>query len=1010
MNAAPQDRGPRDKQEDNRVAAGCPVGAGYVTFGAAAPQLLDNGYAPLPIKPGTKVPRPTRWTSVEIDEACVDTWQRSFSGHGIGLRTDHLVGLDIDVLDPDQAHELQRLAELRFGATLLRVGLWPKRLLMYRAVEPFQKLKSGKIEILGQGQQFVAFGRHPDTGQNYYWPDGDTPLDVALADLPLIDRDSAASFLAEAGSQEIKQSAQPGKPPQRRTSQFTAGPVRDASGLVIDGRDGWLSAIAFHAVHDALGCNRADLVEQIVEQVWDRFQSTTDLERSRKESGRDYTVQDAWAKVCDKLRLAEQGRLPGRDVDVPAPDYQVPTRTATEGRADLNVMLETFCESVRNWQEQKELDIPALGIRASVGLGKTKVSRDHVLNLASALKGDGLPHRVLVFTPSHTLAEETAVAWRAAGAHVAVLRGFERNDPVTGAPMCRDIEAVRAAITSGLKIKPTVCSVPGGPTCRHFHCCAKQQNLRDVAAADVVVAPYDALFSGLAFEKDDVALLLIDEGCWARALESKSGFYIEDFASEPIGGMGRDTIGRRPVGAMADLVAFRQRVMNGLRQSGPGPVNRKALLSAGLTAEHCQHAASLERWRKVDPQLQPDLALAERAEAFRIASDNARIELVASIWQALARLLMGTTDLSGQLRVGEPDSSGRHALDLRQVRRLHDSLRGKPILHLDATMRGDLIRTVLPDLKIEDISVAAPHMHVRHVSGSFGKSMLCSVPGLPDAESARRRNRLQECVDYVRWQARRVFPARVLLVTYKSIEAAFTGIPNVETAHFNAVAGLDIYKDVGLLISIGRPLPSHLELEAMAGAYFGRLPKTEYQKARAGIQLPAGQIRGIDVIRCGDDLAETLRAAICDDELLQVVGRGRGVNRTAQDPLEVHVLADVALPLEYSDLTSWEAVRPDIVQQMLLAGIAVNSPGDVVALYPEMFSNEKQAQKEFERAGFKRQIPIYTSYREMSLKSAAYRKPGRGRGWQRAWWVDGDAETVRSSLEAVLGGLDAWKP
>jgi len=134
------------------------------------------------------------------------------------------------------------------------------------------------------------------------------------------------------------------------------------------------------------------------------------------------------------------------------------------------------------------------------------------------------------------------------------------------------------------------------------------------------------------------------------------------------------------------------------------------------------------------------------------------------------------------------------------------------------------------------------------------------------------------------------------------------------------------------------------------------------------------------------------------------------VNRTAQDPLEVHVLADVALPLEYTDLTSWEAVCPDLVQRMLLAGIAVDSPSDAVVLHPDMFGNEKQAQKGFERAGFKRQTPIYNPYREMSLKSAAYRKPGRGRGWQRAWWIDGDAETVRNQLEAVVGDLAAWKP
>ncbi|MFO7856532.1 MAG: hypothetical protein R6V44_15200, partial [Paracoccaceae bacterium] len=143
------------------------------------------------------------------------------------------------------------------------------------------------------------------------------------------------------------------------------------------------------------------------------------------------------------------------------------------------------------------------------------------------------------------------------------------------------------------------------------------------------------------------------------------------------------------------------------------------------------------------------------------------------------------------------------------------------------------------------------------------------------------------------------------------------------------------------------------------------------------------------------------------------IGRGRGVNRGPDDPLDVHVLADVALPLVHDELRAWETVRPDVVQRMLMAGVAVavDGPADAAALHPEMFGNEKQAQKAFERGGFKRHFPLRDSYREMSLKSARYRLPGRGRGWRRAWWIAGDdADAVRRRLETALGGLAAWEP
>jgi hypothetical protein len=247
-------------------------------------------------------------------------------------------------------------------------------------------------------------------------------------------------------------------------------------------------------------------------------------------------------------------------------------------------------------------------------------------------------------------------------------------------------------------------------------------------------------------------------------------------------------------------------------------------------------------------------------------------------------------------------------------------------------------------------------------------------------------------------------------VTYKDCEAAFAGIPGVEVAHFNAIAGLDAWRDVALLMVIGRPLPRDSDLLIPAAALFGKDVEGSYRAEPASVRMRDGTARAARVLRHEDRHAEILRAAICDDELIQAIGRGRGVNRSAADPLEVQVLADVALPLVHDRVTSWELEALDLIQQMLLAGIAVDSPADAAALHPQLLANEKQAQKALERMGFKRQSPMSISYREMSLKCARYRRPGRGRGWQTACWLDGDADTVRSELERVLGPLAGWEP
>lgn len=308
------------------------------------------------------------------------------------------------------------------------------------------------------------------------------------------------------------------------------------------------------------------------------------------------------------------------------------------------------------------------------------------------------------------------------------------------------------------------------------------------------------------------------------------------------------------------------------------------------------------------------------------------------------------------------------------------------------------------------IDAGAPHMVVRQISGSFGKSSIIPAPGLATDELQRRSNRLQECREYVQWQAKRAAPGEVLVVTHKAIEAYFADIPGVNAAHFNAIAGLDCYKDVSILISIGRPLPASQEVEDLASIYFGTACTGAYEKALVGVHMREGSPRALRITRHTDVQAETLRAAICDDELIQVIGRGRGVNRTAKTPLEVHLLADVALPLIYDSIRSWSSERPSIFQRMLLAGLATDSPTDALKLHPNLFLSADQAKMQFRNTGlFKGQTPISNLYREMTLKSAAYRRLGRGHGWQRCWWIEGNAETVRGMLERRLGAQIDWR-
>ena len=144
-----------------------------------------------------------------------------------GILTKWTPAIDIDVTDGVVANAIaDRAAELiDEGAPLLvRFGKHPKRAILFRTDEPFDKIRTSDftspdgathhVEILCDGQQLAAFGRHPDTGNEYEWPQG-APGSIRQCDLPVLTQtmakqfiDAAANIMRCAGWEE-KKSTQP---------------------------------------------------------------------------------------------------------------------------------------------------------------------------------------------------------------------------------------------------------------------------------------------------------------------------------------------------------------------------------------------------------------------------------------------------------------------------------------------------------------------------------------------------------------------------------------------------------------------------------------------------------------------------------------------------------------------------------------------------------------------------------------------------------------------------------
>jgi putative DNA primase/helicase len=158
---------------------------------------------------------------------------------------------------------------------------------------------------------------------------------------------------------------------------------------------------------------------------------------------------------------------------------------------------------------------------------------------------------------------------------------------------------------------------------------------------------------------------------------------------------------------------------------------------------------------------------------------------------------------------------------------------------------------------------------------------------------------------------------------------------------------------------------------------------------------------------------EALRVAITDAEVIQAIGRGRGVWRDAEAPLDVFVFADVVLPIPVTRIARWADIRLDPIARMIARGIALTSPADAATVFPDLFPSQEAAKKALQRAGAEgyfgdKSLGIYIP-RGMSPKSGlvgvSYRPEGRGQQQRRAYVRPDLVAGVRAWLTERLGPL-----
>ena len=195
--------------------------------------LIDAGYDIIPIKRGEKYPLFKGWEQIRADHDLLDEWlEKGYGKCGVGILTANTPAVDIDVKDEELARYMEEWVHEHVGIAPVRLGNAPKRLLLFRAEEgSFTKINAmkyidqdgldHKVEILADGQQFVAYAIHPDTGKPYQWLYKDGPLVTPADELPVLTHEKAMAIRDEFERQCVERGWKPKTKARKESSSAT---------------------------------------------------------------------------------------------------------------------------------------------------------------------------------------------------------------------------------------------------------------------------------------------------------------------------------------------------------------------------------------------------------------------------------------------------------------------------------------------------------------------------------------------------------------------------------------------------------------------------------------------------------------------------------------------------------------------------------------------------------------------------------------------------------------------
>jgi hypothetical protein len=594
-----------------------------------------------------------------------------------------------------------------------------------------------------------------------------------------------------------------------------------------------------------------------------------------------------------------------------------------------------------------ELPPTVRAVAGDVGLGKTRAWRERV---AAKLVPMGMP--LILSVPRHRLGDEVVRDVAKDGFEAHVYRGRDADDPdAPGHKMCREPERVELVMKAHLSVQSHACLSRNGK-CPSFDICGYQRQRRESPAMWIVA--HQLLFQKRPDFIPKPAALAIDESFGDAALLG-----LQPAVKVWLRSLRETRYVPRDLSGTADLHTISQRVHAVLIREKSGYIRSAALLEAGITADDLHHAYVLEWCRKIEPAVHPNMSIDQvRARCEGVARQNEEVFRLTTFWKLLRRTLEGEFDRSPwlELRTDErlPITTTSTEPAIRMIWRadIHDRWKA-PTIVMDATLPELIVREFFPQMQPPvSPSAPTPHARVRQiVDRSMAATMLIPTKSANEKTNQTRRNNDKRIKRFIEVRANEMRPGKVLVICQIGLEMELrdTLPDNVDLQHYNNIAGENAWSNVALLIVIGRTEPSPQEVERTARALFGAdiaeiEPGKWYPQVKRGLRMRDGSVIGVDGSCHPDPRAEDVRWQICEAGLIQSIGRGRAVNRSADNPLQIDILTKVVLPVEVDEVTTWDEIQPTMAEVMKARGAVPVNYRDMATAYPDLFVSASAAQ------------------------------------------------------------------